>query len=276
MTDAQTPLSWIGRTRTCTDNLDLHHVEKVALTLDEPVPQPGQTLPLLWQWCFFQQGVPYTETGGDGHPRRDSFMPSADNRNRMWAGGRLQFHQALRVGIAAHRDSTILDVQEKQGKTGSLLFVTVGHRYFQQDQLCITEEQDIVYRTPAPPKLHGDVTPATADWSETIEPSTLMLFRYSAVTFNGHRIHYDQTYTRETEGYPDLVVHGPLLATCMCAAFTHANPDAKPTRLSYRGLRPVCLPQAFFVQGRRTGENTAQLWVTQANTLAHQAEITFS
>jgi len=276
MTTPQTPQQWIGRTQTCHDHLDVTHVEKVALALNEPTPQAGDALPLLWQWCFFQQGVPYAEIGADGHPRRGGFMPPADDRNRMWAGGRLTFHQALRAGIPARRESTILGVQEKVGKTGKLLFVTVGHQYLQEDRLCISEEQDVLYREPTPPKLRGDATPAQPDWSETVQPSSVMLFRYSAVTFNGHRIHYDQPYATQAEGYPDLVVHGPLLATLMCAAFTRAHPDATPASLSFRGLRPVCLPHPFLVQGRRTAANTADLWVAQDDTLAHQASITFS
>ncbi len=267
--------AWLGRSETCDDNLDLGHAEKVALTLDEPAPSLGDPLPLLWQWCFFVKGVPYAETGTDGHPRRGGFLPPADDRNRMWAGGRVRFFEPLRVGTPARRESTILGIKEKSGRSGKLLFVTVGHQYIQNDRLCIDEEQDIVYREPSPPKLQGSEAAPEAQWSETVEPQPLMLFRYSAVTFNGHRIHYDYPYVTETEGYPGLVVHGPMLATLMCRAFTRANPDKTPLSLSYRGLRPVISPASFLASGRIDEAGKASLWVAQDGTLAHRAELEF-
>jgi itaconyl-CoA hydratase/mesaconyl-C4 CoA hydratase len=271
----QDPSAWLGRSETSEDNLGLEHAEKVALALDEPALKKGEPLPLLWQWCFFVRGVPYAETGSDGHPRRGGFLPAADDRNRMWAGGRLKFFEPLRVGTPARRESTILAVNEKTGRTGKLLFVTVGHQYVQGDRLCIDEEQDIVYREPSPPKLQGSKGAPDAQWSEEVTPSTLMLFRYSAVTYNGHRIHYDHPYATQTEGYPGLVVHGPMLATLMCRSFTRANPDSVPTSLAYRGLRPLIAPTPFRAAGRVTEAGKADLWVEQDGTLAHQAELEF-
>jgi itaconyl-CoA hydratase/mesaconyl-C4 CoA hydratase len=271
----QDPSAWLGRSETSEDNLGLEHAEKVALALDEPALKKGEPLPLLWQWCFFVRGVPYAETGSDGHPRRGGFLPAADDRNRMWAGGRLKFFEPLRVGTPARRESTILAVNEKTGRTGKLLFVTVGHQYVQGDRLCIDEEQDIVYREPSPPKLQGSKGAPDAQWSEEVTPSTLMLFRYSAVTYNGHRIHYDHPYATQTEGYPGLVVHGPMLATLMCRSLTRANPDSVPTSLAYRGLRPLIAPTPFRAAGRVTEAGKADLWVEQDGTLAHQAELEF-
>jgi itaconyl-CoA hydratase/mesaconyl-C4 CoA hydratase len=267
--------AWIGRQETLHDNLDIGHAQKVALTLDAPAPGAGDPLPLLWQWGFFNGGVPYAEIGDDGHPKRGGFLPPADNRNRMWAGGRVQFIQPLRAGVAAQKQSTILNVVEKQGRTGKLLFVTVKHDYTQEGALCISEEQDIVYREPSPPKLQGTTPAPQAQWSETIEPTEVMLFRYSAVTFNGHRIHYDYPYVTQKEGYPGLVVHGPMLATLMCRAFVSANPDKQPVSLSYRGLRPLIAPKPFMAAGCVQEEGKAALWIEQDGTLAHQAELVF-
>lgn len=267
--------SWIGRTETCDDNIDIGHVQKIALSLDAGAPAHGQALPLLWHWALFVQGVPYDQLGADGHPKRGGFLPPADDRNRMWAGGRLHFLQALRVGMSAKRVSTISAIKEKEGRTGKLLFVTVRHEYHQDNVLCISEEQDIVYREPSPPKLVGSIPAPQAQWSETIEPDTTMLFRYSAVTFNGHRIHYDAPYATQVEGYPGLVVHGPMIATLMCRAFTRAHPDKAVTALSYRGLRPLIAPQPFHAAGAMDASGTAQLWAEQEGYLAHQAEITF-
>ena len=142
----------------------------------------------------------------------------------MWAGGRVEFVRPLRVGVPAERLSTVADVKEKAGRTGALLFVTVRHEYRQDGEAAILEEQDIVYRQPTPPKLSGSELAPEAQWRDPVEPTSVLLFRYSAVTFNGHRIHYDHPYVTTVEGYPGLVVHGPLIATEMVAAFVRAHP----------------------------------------------------
>ena len=204
---------WIGRTEEIHDHLSQNLVTRIAATFGEKVPQAGEPLPALWQWCFFQPTVEEQGLGDDGHPARGGFLPPAHNRNRMWAGGRFEFYAPLKVGADATRVSTITNVQEKHGKTGSLLFVTVQHDYLQDDQLAIREEQDIVYREPTPPKAGSGDALARGEWTEAVEPTPTLLFRYSAVTFNGHRIHYDYPYVTGTEGYSGLVVHGPLIAT---------------------------------------------------------------
>lgn len=283
----QDPQSWIGQTELCDDNVDAGHIKKIAITLDAGVPEHGDVLPLLWHWGLFVNPVAYDGIGVDGHPVTGGFLPPAHNRNRMWAGGRLNFVQPLLVGTPATRKSTILAINEKEGRTGKLTFVTVRHEITQEHVLCISEEQDIVYREPAPPKLEGSVPAPRAQWSETVNPSPVMLFRYSAVTFNGHRIHYDQDYVTHEEGYPGLVVHGPLIATQMCRAFVHAHPDKVVSSMSYRGLRPLIAPTPFEVAGTLVGEDAqdditaqddlgrAQLWAEQNGTLAHQAELKF-
>ncbi|MBB5213830.1 FAS1-like dehydratase domain-containing protein [Parapusillimonas granuli] len=267
--------AWVGRSDRCDDNIDPGHIKKVALTLDAPCPAPGEALPLLWHWALFVNAVPHDEIGEDGHPRRGGFLPPADDRNRMWAGGRLEFLAPLRVGVPAARESRIAAIQEKEGRTGKLLFVTVKHEYFQGGALCISEEQDIVYREPAAPKLQGTVPAPEAQWSERVHPDHVMLFRYSAVTFNGHRIHYDQDYAMHREGYPGLVVHGPMIATLQCRAFTRAHPEKQVAAFSYRGLRPLIAPRDFRVEGALTGADSAALWAQQDGMVAHQSELRF-
>jgi len=267
--------SWVGRTEICDDNLDPGHAQRVALSLDEPLDPQGP-LPLLWHWAFFVHGEPYARLGRDGHPQQDAFLPPVGSRNRMWAGGRIRFHAPLAVGRPAQRVSRIAEIVDKTGRTGRLQFMTVVHEYTQGGVLCIAEEQDIVYREPAPPVLQGVKPAPDAQWTQTVNPDPVRLFRYSAVTFNGHRIHYDDRYAREVEGYPGLVVHGPLIATLMARAFTRAHPDLAVQSLSYRGLRPLIAPRAFQVGGCLQDGNTARLWAEQDGTLAHQGEITFA
>jgi len=268
-------LTWIGRSETVHDCISHNLVRRIAATLSEPAPAPGDALPALWHWAFFQEPVDAAGLGGDGHPARGGFLPPADNRNRMWAGGRLEFIRPLRVDAQVSRRSTILNVEEKHGRTGSLLFVTVQHEYVQDGQRALVEEQDIVYREPSPPKLGGTEPMPRGDWSESVQPDPTLLFRYSAVTFNGHRIHYDWPYVTETEGYPGLVVHGPLIATLNLRAFVRANPQLSVRRFSYRGVRPLICPDAFEVGGRLTGGDKAQVWAGNQAGQAQVGEIEF-
>lgn len=267
--------AWIGRTEEVRDHISRNQVSRIAATLGEDVPANGKPLPPLWQWCFFQPAIAETGLGQDGHPARGGFLPPADNRNRMWAGGRVEFIAPLRVGADATRVSTITHIEEKSGKTGSLLFVTVQHEYLQDSKLAVREEQDIVYREPSPPKLSsGEELPAGM-WQEEIIPNSTLLFRYSAITFNGHRIHYDWPYATLTEGYSGLVVHGPLIATLNLRAFCRANPSARLRRFEYRGLRPLISPIPFEVSGRVIKPGRAELWAGNAVGIAQKAEIHF-
>lgn len=267
--------AWLGRSQTFGDALDTGHAKRIAATLSCPMPAAGDTLSALWHWCYFLENVPFAEIGSDGHPERGGFLPPADNRNRMWAGGRVTFEGDLKIGVPARKTSIIKNIQAKQGQTGALLFVTLTHEVEQLGQRVIVEEQDIVYREPSPPKLIGTEVPPAAQWQRIIEPDPVLLFRYSAITFNAHRIHYDYPYVTEQEGYPGLVVHGPMLATFMVQAFQGAHPQARLKQLSYRGLRPLVSPTPFEVAGTIQTPGQAQLWVSQNGTLAHQAQLTF-
>jgi itaconyl-CoA hydratase/mesaconyl-C4 CoA hydratase len=273
--DNATYAAWIGRTEHITEHLSAGLAKRIGATLGEPAPTAGQPLPALWHWAFFQPAVDEAALGVDGHPLGGGVLPAVHNRNRMWAGGRVEFHKPLQVGAEATRISTVLKIEEKAGRTGSLLFATLRHDYMQAGYLAIREEQDIVYREPTPPKsASGESLPA-ADWQEAITPTPTLLFRYSAVTFNGHRIHYDEPYVTATEGYPNLVVHGPLIATLNLRAFCRANPRATPRRFEYRGVRPLISPTPFSVGGRVVASGKAELWAGDASGIAQRAELQF-
>lgn len=266
---------WIGRTQERQEELSALLVRRMAATLAEEVPAAGQALPPLWHWMFFQDEVDESGLGADGHPARGGFLPPADGRNRMWAGGRLEFQEPLRVGAVATRCTTVLNVEEKHGRTGSLLFVTLRHDFLQDGRLAFREEQDIVYREPTPPKLASAEALPDGDWRETAEPSPVLLFRYSALTFNGHRIHYDWPYVTDTEGYPGLVVHGPLIATLNLRAFCRANPNARLRRYAYRGLRPLISPEPFELSGRLVGDGKAEVWAGNGAGIAQRGVVEF-
>lgn len=269
------PTAWTGRTERCIDELGPGLVRRVAATFDERAPVNGADLPPLWHWAFFHDPAGGAALGTDGHAARGGFLPPAANRQRMWAGSRVQFVQPLRIGREAQRNSTVLEVVEKAGRTGSLLFVTVQHEFVQDGAVAIREEHDIVYREPTPPRLVDDASLPAADWSEPVVPTPTLLFRYSAVTFNGHRIHYDFPYSTQEEGYAGLVVHGPLIATLSLRAFSRVHPDATLRRFSFRGVRPLIAPTPFVVAGRSTGPGRAQLWSGNPDGAAQHATVEF-
>lgn len=267
--------AWIGRTEHTTERLSASLVKRIAATLGESAPHSGQPLPALWHWAFFQPAVEEPALGKDGHPAGSVLLPPTHPRNRMWAGGRVEFLEALRVDAEATRTTTVLNIEEKSGRSGSLLFATLRHEYVQDGRLAIREEQDIVYRDPTPPKpASGEALPL-AGWQESITPTATLLFRYSAVTFNGHRIHYDWPYVTEAEGYPGLVVQGPLIATLNLLAFCRANPQARIRSFEYRGIRPLISPHPFIVGGRLSAPGRAELWAGDAGGIAQRAELTF-
>lgn len=267
--------NWINCSETVEEFLSVGLLIRIGATLGSPAPASGEALPLLWHWAFFQPAREAGDLGADGHPATGGFLPPAGNRSRMWAGSRLDFLRPLVADKYASRASRITSIQEKVGQAGELLFVTVEHTYIQEGVVCVREEQDIVYREPSPPKLtNSDALPA-ADWAEEINPDPVLLFRYSAATFNGHRIHYDQAYAREVEGYPGLVVHGPLIASLNLQAFCRAHPQAVVKRFVFRGVRPLLLPASFVVGGRLEAPGHALAWAGNQDGLAQSAEVFF-
>ena len=245
MTDSTTDFAeWIGRREVIEDDLGLAPALAAAAMLDDTATRfaNGSPLPALWHWFYFLPRAPQALLDVDGHPRRGGFMPPIPFPRRMFAGARLRFHRALVIGRPARRESVIRDIRQKSGRSGSLAFVSVLCSYYQDDLLCIEEEQDIVYREPGPavacPRvIEWPPLPAGA-WSRIVTPDPKLLFRFSALTFNAHRIHYDRTYAIQEEGYPGLVVHGPLTAVLLMELVRqHA---ARPVLgYSFRGLAPL-------------------------------------
>ena len=228
---------YAGRTETRTDTLSPGMVRGMAATLD--VAEPRGALPPLWHWMLFAEWAPASGLGPDGHPRRGGFLPPVhDLPRRMWAGGRVAFHASLHAGEAVTRRSTILSVTEKAGGSGKLVFVTVKHELSSPAGAVLTEEQDIVYRgTDGEAVKQGEpAPPIAAVAAREVLPDAVLLFRYSALTGNGHRIHYDADYVRGVEGYPGLIVHGPLQATWMAMLAAELVPVAQ---FSFRGRRPA-------------------------------------
>jgi 3-methylfumaryl-CoA hydratase len=212
--------TWQGNSEVLQDLITPAPLRALSATLDrdDPLSVQGTDLPPLWHWLFFLSHHRQSEIGPDGHAKRGGFLPPVPLPRRMWAGGRLHWQSPLRVGDAVTRESTIASVTHKSGRTGDLLFVLVKHEVHNAQGLCLTEEHDIVYRPaaqPGDPVPSPTAAPAKATWQRDIAPDDVLLFRYSALTFNGHRIHYDRKYVTEVEGYPGLIVHGPLIATLL-------------------------------------------------------------
>lgn len=273
---------WEGRSETLHDTITAAPVRSLSATLDrdDPAPVDGTELPPLWHWLYFLPSARQSELGPDGHPRRGGFLPPVPLPRRMWAGGRLQWHAPLRVGEAVERRSRIVSVAHKAGRTGDLVFVLVRHEVHNAQGLAVTEEHDIVYRAaaqagdPVPPP---QAAPAQAEWSREIVPDDVLLFRYSALTFNGHRIHYDRKYVTEVEGYPGLIVHGPLIATLLADVARRQRPEARLRSFTFKAIRPTFDLHPFRVCGQPTADGSgAQLWAQDhEGWLTMQAEAKF-
>ncbi|MEZ5922923.1 MAG: MaoC family dehydratase N-terminal domain-containing protein [Hyphomicrobiaceae bacterium] len=270
---------WIGRTETAHDLVTEGLIERYVATLGRALAgrEPPATLGL--HWCLAPPAVPLSDTGPDGHPARGGFLPPVPLPRRMWAGGALIVHDMLQAGDLVERHSRIADVRMKEGRSGRLCFVTVEHRHVGPRGLVIEERQDIVYReAPAGPQpLSG--APASpdrpGDIAVEIEATPPLLFRYSALTFNGHRIHYDRVYAIEVEHYPGLVVHGPLQATLALRLAAAAGSGQRLRRFTYRGVSPLIAGETFRVRARRETDDTMVLSVVAADgreTMTGQAE----
>ena len=273
---------WIGREEKRSERILASAVNAMAATLDlDAVPEAGDPLPPGWQWMFFNPVVRRSGLGLDGHPQRGGFLPPIELPRRMWAGSRIRYLGELRVDAAATRSSRIVRVENKTGKRGPLWFVTVEHTTASEGVACIVEEQDIVYREATPPAAPGQARPperfdGEAQWSRDVHPDTTLLFRYSALTFNGHRIHYDQAYARNEEGYPDLVVHGPLTATLLQAFALEYSEGRKLAAFEFRGVSPLFVGRSFQLEGRRSEGDTLALWARGPDgELAMSATATF-
>jgi 3-methylfumaryl-CoA hydratase len=270
---------WIGRTEVVRDPLCVTQSQRAAAMFDHANDaQPaaiadsdrraipvtgiavGSPLPPLWHWFHFLPQAPQAQLDADGHPARGGFLPPIPYPRRMFAGARVDFHHPLTIGEPAERHGTIGDVVLKSGRSGALAFVTVRYEIQQAGRRCISEEQDIVYREPGPafaaPIVQPAPPPLAGTWTRTITPDARLLFRFSALTFNAHRIHYDRPYARDEEGYPGLVVHGPL--TAMLLADLAASHSARPIKgFSFRGVAPLFDLAPFQLIGTRDADTVA-------------------
>ncbi len=274
---------WLGRSAVVEDRVTVAPVRALAATLDrdDPEPREGDALPPLWHWLYFLPSDRQSALGDDGHARRGGFLPPVPLPRRMWAGGRFVFLHPLRIGEAITRTSRVADISRKDGRSGPLVFVRVEHEIASADGVALREEHDIVYRDALRP---GDVprpaalAPTDEPFARTIVPDAVLLFRYSALTFNGHRIHYDRSYVREVEGYPGLVVHGPLIATLLVDLLRRERPGAELASFSFKALQPLFDTQPFTLCGRMSeGSAGAELWARDPHgVLAMQATATFA
>ncbi|MBI1188042.1 MAG: acyl-CoA dehydrogenase [Alphaproteobacteria bacterium] len=279
---SETPWSdWVGRSETRRDQISETPARALAATLNHDADAaigPGAEIPALWIWLYFLPLAPMRDIGADGHPKRGGFLPPIPQPRRMWAGSRCTFHAPLRIGDDIERTSTILKIAEKTGKAGVMTFVTVRHGVSAGGGLAIEEEQDIVYidipsryEPPPPTPL-----PACA-WSDAVAIDPVLLFRYSALTFNGHRIHYDKPYAVEVERYPGLVVHGPLQATLLFDAALKRAPARRPKSFSFRGVRPLFAHERASLNGLERDDGAWDLYAANGDgAVTMQATMTWS
>ncbi|MGJ5073514.1 FAS1-like dehydratase domain-containing protein [Bradyrhizobium oligotrophicum] len=257
---------WIGRSAEATDLVtpQLTKGLRATLFLDIGEPTTGDIAPYTVHWCLGQPVFPHDQLGPDGHPTRGGFLPPVPLPRRMWAGGEVQFVDPLRVGDVATRVSTITDVTLKSGSTGQLCFVSVEHVVSTPRGVAVRERQDIVYRdmggAPAAPAKAPP--PPVAQHSETRVSDAVLLFRYSALTFNGHRIHYDRDYVTRVEGYPGLIFHGPLQAALL-VEFAARLKGKPPARFTYRGVQPLFEGSEFSVNANDK-DGGLELWTANA------------
>ncbi len=260
---------WTGRTSVEIGTIALEPAYRLAATLGHPDPaglRIGAELPPLWNWIYFVAVAPAAEIGADGHPRRGGFLPPVDLPRRMWAGSRCKFHGPLRIGDEVTKVSNIVKVETKSGRAGEMVFVTVRHDISRGGATLYEEEQDIVYMAipeqfsppdpvPVPDCAHVRAAPVDA----------VVLFRFSAVTFNGHRIHYDRDYAMATEKYPGLVVHGPLQAIWLMEAATAWFPDRRAATFQFRGLRPLFDFDTVSLHGAPNADGGLDLFTANAD-----------
>lgn len=254
---------WVGRQEIIEDTISIAPVKALWATLNsiELEPKIGDSLPVPWHWLYFLPCVRTSELSVDGHPPKGDFLPPVPLPKRMWAGGSIEAFELPKIGENVKRISTIDSVKHKSGASGELVFVSVVHEIFAQGRLAIRERQDLVYREEfkaeaAPAKLipvkpvlaKPQLAPKNPSWSRELLATTPLLFRYSALTFNSHRIHYDRDYAVNVEGYQDLVVHGPLLATYLLDLLSTEEPNSQLKRFDYRAVKPMLVDRKFRIE----------------------------
>jgi 3-methylfumaryl-CoA hydratase len=282
--------AWVGRQERHALRASADTVALLEATLDRPVAQPGGVLEPLrhWLWTFVPPAAPTAVLGPDGHPPRGPLIPSWPLPRRMWAGSSVRWLAPVPLDAQLEHETTIESVDVKTGRSGTLGFVVLRHRWLAQGACAIDERQTVVYRAPVTAGAPAAPSPreaapvqaaapaAAGGWQRRVVATEVMLFRYSAVTFNAHRIHYDTAYTTGEEGYPGLVVQGPLMATLMLDAFRDAHPGAAVRRFDFRALQPAFAGGALAVGGEPDGPGKARVWVRGADGATHVAgEVAF-
>lgn len=255
---------WTPTVETVSETIDLTQVRKFAnvLDIDETTFEDGGELPSMWHWLFFLLRAPTAQIGPDGHPRRGGFFPPVELQRRMFAGEQATFHKPLTIGQPATRTGTITRLDEKEGRSGRMVLVSAHYRIEQGGEVCIEDTHDIIYiaggggAVPAPGP--DAFTPPDGAWHREVKADPVLLFRYSALNFNSHRIHYDAEYAKNEEGYPGLVVQGPLTALLL-AELARANMAATMTRYSFRGRAPIFEPWPFHLVGQPGGDGSVDL-----------------
>lgn len=248
-------MKWIAKSETNTALIDERQAELMAATFDKQILKNGDPLPACWHWAWFNAAKPHTELGRDGHPKRvgNGLLPPIKLPRRMWAGGELQFIKPITIGRKITKTSTVEKIAEKNGSTGALCIVTVLHELSDGDDICITEKQNLVFREdpkPDAPKATPLSPPEDAEISKDITPDAVTLFRYSALTFNGHRIHYDVDYARDVEGYDGLVFHAPLTATLLLELAGEIS-GRTISSFKYRATAPLFGHEIFSIHGKK-------------------------
>jgi len=268
---------WIGKCERAEDRANLAPVTGLLALLDDTdtTLAEGDPLPPLWHWLYFLPQAPMRELGPDGHPRRGGFLPPVSLPRRMFAGAQLRFHAPIAIGSPLVRESEVVDVETKSGRSGQLVFVTVTHRLLADDSLAVEETQNIVYReaggpVPAPESRPFAAAPAGA-WVREVSPDPVLLFRFSALTFNGHRIHYDRPYATGEENYPGLVVHGPLIAMLLMD-LVRRQATRPLAAYRFRAVAPIFDTSPFRVLGLPEGDNVKLTAVRSDGAEAMQAE----
>ncbi len=273
------PEGCVGDRQVRTDVIDARALVQLAALLDrnEPAPAPGDALPAGRHWLYFTPAVPQSQLKPDGIALRSPPMPEVANARRMWAGGRTDFLRPLTVGSQVRRETEVKSVYKKSGKSGDLVFVVLRHEISDAQGVAIVEEQDMLYRDPA--NIRRSLTaprqsaPGDAQWQTSFTADLSMLFRFSAITFNAHRIHFDPQYAREADGYEGALVHGPLLALMLmdqCAA----QLKRPIKRLAYRGVSPLFHGTPAVLAGRAESDHIRAWAATADGKLALSAEIT--
>jgi 3-methylfumaryl-CoA hydratase len=261
---AQEWSDYIGRTEESHITISSDRIRGLAALMDYPEPPwPDNQVPPTGHWCALFPYTRQSQLGQDGHEERGVFIPPLRYSRRMWAGGRIEYMQPWQVDHPVLRRSTLLRIEDKHGRSGPMTLVTVLHEYLNGTTLLLREEQDIVYRDapvePAPKPVVRPFAVEPADWSREITPDTTLLFRYSAVTFNGHRIHYDREYV-QAEGYPGLLVHAPLTATLLIDLFQRANPGVGIRQFRFSARSPMYDGYPLRIRGRHQLNAPISLW----------------